>query len=246
MEIHKPHAAKTWREFFIELGTIISGILIALALEQVVEWSREQHRSSEARENIRAEIASNLGGMAVRSALEPCISRRLDEVADIIDHPAAAGPASTPLWIGHPAFFNMKDSQYQAAAQAGHASLLPGGEQAAYASLYAYFTHYNDWEGAEEKAWADIRTLERRPPRSPVLDWQLRSAVQQARIARWTMEVSAQYAQMNAAKLGVAPAKANGFKIQSACLPLHTPRAEALKQVAEGRSIAAGLAFDKP
>ena len=23
MEFHKPHAAKTWKEFFIELGTIV-------------------------------------------------------------------------------------------------------------------------------------------------------------------------------------------------------------------------------
>ena len=25
MEIHKPHAAKTWKEFFIELGTVVIG-----------------------------------------------------------------------------------------------------------------------------------------------------------------------------------------------------------------------------
>ena len=26
VDIHKPHAAKTWKEFFIELGTIVTGI----------------------------------------------------------------------------------------------------------------------------------------------------------------------------------------------------------------------------
>ena len=31
MEIHKPHAAKTWKEFFIELGTIVLGILVRIA-----------------------------------------------------------------------------------------------------------------------------------------------------------------------------------------------------------------------
>ena len=36
MEIHKPHAAKTWKEFFIELGTIVIGILIAIGLEQTI------------------------------------------------------------------------------------------------------------------------------------------------------------------------------------------------------------------
>ncbi len=33
MEIHKPHAAKTWREFAVELATITAGILIALTLD---------------------------------------------------------------------------------------------------------------------------------------------------------------------------------------------------------------------
>ena len=36
MDIHKPHAAKNWREFAVEIGTIVVGILIALGLEQVI------------------------------------------------------------------------------------------------------------------------------------------------------------------------------------------------------------------
>ena len=44
MDIHKPKAAHSWREFLIEIGTIICGILIALALEQAVE---SVHRSAE-------------------------------------------------------------------------------------------------------------------------------------------------------------------------------------------------------
>ena len=30
MEIHKPHAAKSWKEFFIELGTVVLGIFVVL------------------------------------------------------------------------------------------------------------------------------------------------------------------------------------------------------------------------
>ena len=32
MDIHRPHAAHSWREFAIEIGTIVLGILIALGL----------------------------------------------------------------------------------------------------------------------------------------------------------------------------------------------------------------------
>ena len=45
MEIHKPHAVKTWREFAVELGTITAGILVALTLEQFIEWQHDLHRA---------------------------------------------------------------------------------------------------------------------------------------------------------------------------------------------------------
>jgi hypothetical protein len=44
MEIHKPKAAHSIREFLIEIGTIICGILIALGLEQAVEAAHWAHK----------------------------------------------------------------------------------------------------------------------------------------------------------------------------------------------------------
>jgi hypothetical protein len=46
VEIHKPHAAKTWKEFFIELGTITLGVLIALAAEQTAETLHNRGRAA--------------------------------------------------------------------------------------------------------------------------------------------------------------------------------------------------------
>jgi hypothetical protein len=61
VEIHKPKAARSWREFLVEIGTIICGILIALGLEQAVEWSHWQNEIAETRETIRNELAGDLG-----------------------------------------------------------------------------------------------------------------------------------------------------------------------------------------
>jgi hypothetical protein len=239
LDIHKPHAARSWREFFIELGTIVSGILIALALEQGVEWSREHHRASHARENIRAEIARDLGLMKSRAMMEACVSKRLDEVTDLIEHAGQPGP----IWIGHPVIWLLQDSQFSSAAQAGHVSLFDSDEQANYAAIYAGFAEYNQAEAMEQKAWADLRTLERHPTISAVADWQLRSAVQQARTARWTEEAAGQLSIDRASQLGIGPRRIPKFAIQSACIPLHTPRAEALKLVIAGRH---GVSYDEP
>jgi len=59
MDIHKPKAARNWREFAIEIGTIICGILIALGLEQAIEWLHRHAEVAEARQAMRSEIAAN-------------------------------------------------------------------------------------------------------------------------------------------------------------------------------------------
>ncbi len=50
MHIHKPKALHGWREFLGEIGVIVCGVLIAIALDQTVE---ALHHRSEAREMIR-------------------------------------------------------------------------------------------------------------------------------------------------------------------------------------------------
>jgi len=89
MEIHKPHAAKTWREFFIELGTIIAGILIALALEQTVEAIHWQHKVEDAARAMRLELRDSDGPQAyTRVALQACLDRQLNvlQVAIVAGH----------------------------------------------------------------------------------------------------------------------------------------------------------------
>ena len=85
MEIHKPHAAKTWREFFIELGTIIAGILIALALEQTVEAIHWRHKVNDAAQAMRLELRDADGPQAyARVALQTCLDRQLDALQTAI------------------------------------------------------------------------------------------------------------------------------------------------------------------
>jgi len=50
MENHRPHAAKTWPEVFIEIGRIVAPIRIALALEQGLDALHEQRIQNAAQE----------------------------------------------------------------------------------------------------------------------------------------------------------------------------------------------------
>src|SRR4051812_840457 len=205
MEIHKPKPIRNWRDFVKEVGIIVLGVCIALAAEQAVETLHERSRAAEARASIHAEIVRNLTYMNLRNANEPCVSRRLDEIDGLIAGSAMGKLPPDPIWVGQARGLIMHDGKYKAATQSGSGSLLSNEEQGIYTDLYAMFDTY--WQQAilERAAWSDLRTLEKHPPPSAVLDWQLRSAMQKARNARWSIELTRTVALRDAAQIGVKP-----------------------------------------
>jgi hypothetical protein len=56
LDVHPPeHAAHSWRDFFIHIATIVLGLLIAIGLEQSVEWMHERHVRHELLEGVQAD-----------------------------------------------------------------------------------------------------------------------------------------------------------------------------------------------
>jgi len=61
MDVHPPHhAITTWRDFFIHIATIVVGLLIAIGLEQTVEWLHHVHQIREIRHNLHDELTANV------------------------------------------------------------------------------------------------------------------------------------------------------------------------------------------
>jgi hypothetical protein len=62
MEIHSPHGTVgSVKDFFVHLLIVVVGILIALSLEGVLEWTHHRRLVHEAQANLAAEIADNQG-----------------------------------------------------------------------------------------------------------------------------------------------------------------------------------------
>ena len=239
---HIPKPLHGWREFVGEVGIIVLGVLIALSAEQLVENVRQRDAANAARNSIRAEIGSNLNSLKTRRENEPCVSGRLEEIAIALAEPASLG--SGPIWVGHPYYAVLRDVQLRASEQAGRAALLSPDEQARYANIYSDFALYMGAQSDEIRAWANLRVLEQRPAPTSVSDWQLRSALQQARTARWVMEASARQAAEAAARLGIRATSVRKWPQQSACIGFRTPRQTALADVAAGRP--GGDVYDEP
>jgi len=56
IDVHAPHGGlHTWKDFWIHLGTIALGLLIALGLEQTAEWVHHLHQRHQLEEDLRTE-----------------------------------------------------------------------------------------------------------------------------------------------------------------------------------------------
>jgi len=55
LDVHVPHPTHTWKDFFIHVGTICVGLLIAIGLEQTVEYFHHQHQLHRFEEALRKE-----------------------------------------------------------------------------------------------------------------------------------------------------------------------------------------------
>jgi hypothetical protein len=61
LDVHPPHhAATTWRDFFIHIITIVIGLLIAIGLEQTVEFVHHTHQRHQLQEDLHDEAEQNL------------------------------------------------------------------------------------------------------------------------------------------------------------------------------------------
>jgi hypothetical protein len=65
LDVHAPHEALyTWKGFFIHIATIVIGLLIAIGLEQTVEFFHHRHQVAETREALRIERVVNVNRFA--------------------------------------------------------------------------------------------------------------------------------------------------------------------------------------
>ena len=60
IDVHAPHGGiHTWKDFWIHLGTIALGLLIAIGLEQTVEWMHHLHQRHKLEDDLRDEATRN-------------------------------------------------------------------------------------------------------------------------------------------------------------------------------------------
>jgi len=114
LDIHKPKPVHSVREFLSEIAVVVCGILIALALEQAVEFARAVERVHEGEAQMRTELRKDDGPQFyVRLAQSPCIRGQLDELeADLLAERDRGAPFRARALVT-PTFFTWDADAYR-------------------------------------------------------------------------------------------------------------------------------------
>ena len=139
LDVHPPHEpAHSWRDFFVHMATICLGLLIAIGLEQSVEWMHHRHELKELREALRRDGQKQIRDAQRMEDLSSFdmqeLSSRMQQVSDAL---RSHHPLTAPLPSGRrPAEADIPDEPaWKAAKASGLISLVPQDEIVVYSEI---------------------------------------------------------------------------------------------------------------
>jgi hypothetical protein len=154
IDVHAPHGGiHTWRDFWIHLGTIALGLLIAISLEQSVEWVHRLHERSQLEDDLRAEALSNHDVVGVDVAI---YDKQIDWLLALqrgVEEARATGkaataypdrPDGTPDSPRYVAYHVLESEAWTTAKESSLLVLLPRAEAEIYARVYIQADQVSD------------------------------------------------------------------------------------------------------
>jgi hypothetical protein len=203
MDIHKPKPWHGIREFLKEYAIIVVGVLTALGAEAVVANLHEARLSAEARDAVRAELNTNVTLVGRRLNSEPCIARRLDEIAALLDRAEQGEAFAVPVLVAGPGNQRIATQRWDAATAGGRTTLLTSDEQADFARVYINLHYVTVLELEEIQTWAHLNALNgARHPSSGMIDAE-RLALSEARMEDRDFRQAVAQAKFYAQRIGV-------------------------------------------
>lgn len=182
MDIHKPAPVHSLREFASEILIIVTGVLIALGLEQAVEAWHWHDRVDHATAALADEIAETVGQGKERLLVADCVDRRLDELASLVDAGAVAGRLPPIGSIGVPPVRTYSTGVWQSALAGQTAEHFSDERRNIYGVIHGFSAQMASANADELQAWTRLYTVV--GPGRPLSDADaeiLRAAISEAR-----------------------------------------------------------------
>ncbi len=206
MRVQVPKPLHGWREFAGEVGIIVLGVVIALALGQAVQAWQWHEDVKTARTSIQREMAFDLAFFADRLRIAKCVDRHLADAEQRIEAVATSG--ETP-----PSNANLESpgrlilvGDYEAQEAADNLIHFPPAELSALGVFYDQARFMSEWTEKEDTAWNELEILSKGGTRLGAFDVaMLRRDLQIAKNYERLTLINARRQIDRGKELGVAP-----------------------------------------
>ena len=137
MEIHHPHSPfHSWRDFLVEIATIVIGVLIALSLEGLREWNHNRSLVEEARAALGREIADNKRSVDGDLTQIDTRKQNLDNALRFADDIIATGSTAIHSLSLNVSLGELSSASWQTADHTGALGHMPYVDVQRYAAVY--------------------------------------------------------------------------------------------------------------
>jgi hypothetical protein len=189
VEIHRPKAIHNWQEFLKEVGTIVIGVLIALAAEEAMTSYNWREEVAIVRDSLDDELSDTLFAAMERVKIADCQRRTLDRLDQLADQ-----SQGTLVLRNDPVTRNRVwgTAAWEAAVASGAIAHMPHDERNTYAALFSMVRMFRELNIRQEELWATISAYRRQRPLTETSRERFIEAVSQLRALTGTMNRAAQ------------------------------------------------------
>jgi hypothetical protein len=158
IDIHPPaHGGITRRDFFVHLFIVVLGILIAIGLEQGVEYIHHRQELAEARRELAIEYKINLAVYRTQRAefgrFIPILQRNIAIFTYLRAHPGAARSSWPGEFSWYHALPNYVDATWKSLQGTETLALMPQADVQRYTTLYEMFRQIDDEEASTDRSF---------------------------------------------------------------------------------------------
>ena len=159
-----------WREFACEVAIIVLGVGIALAAEQIVEASHWHNVVAAEEQALEQEVSANETVLLARVMQQPCIDRRLSELAEVFRRHDGGQLLRLIGPIGRPTVFGGSKSTLDMATADQSLSHMPLARKQAIFSAYGSYDIFAPTAEEERSGWRVLQALDH-PGTLDAADW---------------------------------------------------------------------------
>ena len=156
LDVHPHQAVHTWRDFLVHIATIVIGLLIAISLEQTVEFFHHRHQVEEARKALGLELRLNVNRFEAETEnfrrFVPILQTNLAVFQYLQQHPGAPSASWPGVLDWNTINFSYLDNAWKTAQQSGVLEYMPPAEVRHYAAIHRRFDILNELISARRTA----------------------------------------------------------------------------------------------